>query len=134
MAEDDLLSGSVPDLKKAEDSFGAEEHRHRLNLQRSLFSSGLAFAALLYMTALAMGFILLYMLNQNPDIHWHASLLIAAFVIPPTIIVLGLVRSIFGDKKQKDDDAIGVPIADMTKEVMKKALDVLAKTDPAPKP
>lgn len=131
MAEDDLLSGSVPDLTKKDTDLGIKEHAHRMDMQQSLFSSALAFAALLYMVAVAMGFIMLWMLNEKPSLHWHASILVGAFIIPPTIIVVGLMRALFKEQKSKDkeDDSTGVPIADICKEVMKKALDGLVKQE-----
>lgn len=131
MAEhDDLLDGAVPNLQKQEDSTGIEEHKHRLNLQRSLFNTALMFVFLLYLAAILGGGYLLFLLGSNPNIHWHAAILVAAFVAPPTIIVLALVRGLFTEKKDKNKeaDSTGVLTADMTKEIMKKGVDMVLKT------
>ena len=130
MAEnDDLLAGAVPDLQKQQDNTGIEEHEHRLNLQRSLFNSALLFAFLLYMAGIGMGVYLLILLGSNPNIHWHAAILVAAFIAPPTIIILALVRGLFQEKKDKNNeaDSTGVLTADMTKEIMKKGVDMVLK-------
>lgn len=129
-ANDDLLSGTVPRAEEKTSSMGLEEHSHRLNLQRSLFSSVLSFAAMLYMVAVAMGFLLIGKLNDNANLHWHASLLIAAFVIPPTVLTVGLMRGIFKDKNEKKDnpeDASHQSILDIGKEAVKETVKTVIK-------
>ena len=109
---------------------GLEEHSHRLNLQRSLFSSVLAFAAMLYLVAVVMGFLLIGKLNDNANLHWHASLLIAAFIIPPTVLTVGLMRGIFKDKDEKKDppeDATHQSILDIGKEAVKETVKTVIK-------
>lgn len=109
---------------------GLDEHNHRLNLQQSLFSSVLSFAAMLYMVAVAMGFLLIGKLNDNANLHWHASLLIAAFVIPPTVLTVGLMRGIFKDKDGKKDpseDAGNQSIMDIGKEAVKETVKTVIK-------
>lgn len=130
-ANDDLLSGTVPRAEEQTSNMGLEEHSHRLNLQRSLFSSVLAFAAMLYMVAVGMGFLLIGKLNDNANLHWHASLLIAAFVIPPTVLTVGLMRGIFKDKDEKkdpSDDATNQSMAEIGKEATKEFAKEVGKT------
>lgn len=129
-ANDDLLSGTVPRAEEQTSSMGLDEHNHRLNMQRSLFSSVLSFAAMLYMVAVAMGFLLIAKLNDNANLHWHASLLIAAFVIPPTVLTVGLMRGIFKDKNEKKDnpeDASHQSILDIGKEAVKETVKTVIK-------
>lgn len=124
--DDDLLSGTVPEAKKQTTGMGLEEHHHRLSLQRSLFNTALGFAALLYLSAIGMGVILIGMLHDKPSLHWHASILVAAFVIPPTLITVGLMRGIFKDKEEKKDpsasDLANQSIIEIGKEAIKEAL------------
>ena len=121
-ANDDLLSGTVPRAEEQTSNMGLEEHSHRLSLQRWLFSIVLVFALMLYLVAIIIGLMLINMLRDHSELHWHASILIAAFIIPPTVITVGLMRGIFKDKDEKKDpadDAANQSIVDIGKEATK---------------
>lgn len=126
MASDDLLEGSVP--KKGVDDLVLDEHRQFYGLRQTVVSWALAFVAALYMAAIAIAVILVYTIamGEKPDLHWHASLLVAAFVIPPTVVLVALMKGVFRNKEATKPDETGMPLADLGKEVWKRGLDAIA--------
>lgn len=133
-SSEDLLSGKISPQEKAPLEKGIQELSQFLDLRQSLFSSALSLSAVLYMTAIVIAAAMLYMLDENSDIHWHASLLVAAFVIPPTVIILALMRGVF-KSSTPDQDSTGLPAADLLKdaykEIFKKGLEAVSKADKA---
>ncbi|MPT00242.1 MAG: hypothetical protein E2581_17315 [Pseudomonas sp.] len=132
MQTEDLLEGKVPPAKAKSLDKGIKELEQFLNLRQSVFSSAIALATLLYLTAIALSGILVFMLPGNKDIHWHASLLVAAFVIPPTVLLLSLMKGVFKSTPEEKDET-GIPTVDVSKdfikEVFKKGLDAVSKTE-----
>lgn len=131
---EDLLSGALSDREKAPLDKGLQELSLFLKLRQSLFSSAISLSVILYMTAIVIAGAMVYMLNKNSDIHWHASLLVAAFVIPPTVIILALMRGVFKSNTQ-DQDSTGLPAADLVKdvykEIFKKGMEAVFKAEKA---
>ncbi len=75
------------------------------------------------------------LLSSNKDLHWHASILVLAFVVPPTVILIGLMRGVYrSNASSTDKDEIGIPAVDLTKDLFKEFTKKLgesaAKTSP----
>jgi hypothetical protein len=113
----DLSTNNLPASQKAVIDLGLEEQSHRLNLQRTVASSALAFSVVLFIVAAALAIVLLSALagGERKDLDWHASILVAAFVVPPTVMVVALVRSVYAPKK---DDLDSGPALEFIKEVV----------------
>lgn len=130
---EDLAGGKVTPEKREQIGLGIQEHEQFLSHRQSLFSAALALATVLYIAAIGIALVMLGLLASNEKLHWHASLLVAAFIIPPTVIVIGLMRGIFRSGNSDKDDT-GIPFVDMTKdvykEVMKRGFDSLNKPHP----
>lgn len=72
-----------------------DEWEHRKNMQISAFSTGLSFACMLYLVATVIGGSIAYGFVKGTKVDWHLTLLAAAFIIPPTVIVIVLIRSVY---------------------------------------
>lgn len=125
--DEDLLAGKVPKRDSDAATLGIREHHQFLNLRQSLFSSVLALVTLLYMTAIVAAGLLLNKLVDNQDLHWHASILVAAFVVPPTVLLIALMRGILKGKEPEKDESFSFPMADLMKEVVKRGVETFSK-------
>ncbi len=128
----DLSAGDVRSEVANSVDLGLAEQQHRFSTERTLFSSAISFAVLLYMTAISMGLILMWSLQSHPEIHWHVSLLIASFIVPPTVIVVSLIRAIYRKNEEisgKDEDADEsvLPTLDLMKDFAKEISKEMAK-------
>jgi hypothetical protein len=125
----DLGGGSLRAVDRREEEIALDEFKLSQNQKKSLFNAALALAVVLYITAISLTFVLMVTKDGNTD--WHASFLVAAFVVPPTVIIIGMMKSVYpvkqnGKDSEKNDD-IGIPLADISKEIMKKGFEVIAK-------
>lgn len=114
----DLSQGTLPPtITKAKANLGLEEHSHRLSLQRSVANSAMAFVAVLFIVAVIFGGVILYLLVGEPTraIHWHASILVAAFVVPPTVMLVAVLRSVYAASEDEKNQSL-LPIVTMLKD------------------
>ncbi|ARV18672.1 hypothetical protein AEP_01728 [Curvibacter sp. AEP1-3] len=127
----DLSDGDLrADVSKSVD-LGLEEQKHRFSTEQTLFSSAIGFAVLLYMTAIVMGAVLVFSLQKDPKIHWHVSLLIASFIVPPTVIMVSLIRAVYKkpEKASSKDETqeSALPTLDLVKDFAKEVSKEMAK-------
>lgn len=113
----DLSGGTISTLDRAQANLGLKEHSHRIGLQRSVTNSALTFVALLFMVAVVYGAVILYLLVDDPtrSIHWHASILVAAFVVPPTVVLVAVLRSVYGATEDEKNQSL-LPVIAMFKD------------------
>lgn len=125
-AGEDLSQGALSAMEVATANLGLEEHAHRINLQRTLANSALAFVALLFMCAAGFTGVLIYLIagDSGGEIHWHASILAAAFVVPPTIIMVALLRAVYSKSEKESDPA---PALAFIKEVLSSIAEIFKK-------
>ena len=125
----DMSAGTLTHEGRRLANLGLEEHSHRLNLQRTVASSALAFAALFFMAAIVFGGVLAYKLagDDGAKIHWHASILVAAFVVPPTVILIALLRAVYDAGAPKDTDGDAAPALAFIKEVLSSVAVIFKK-------
>ncbi len=135
MQNEDLLEGAIHPANAKSIDKGIQELEQFLNLRQSLFSSTIALATVLYIAAICIAGVLVSMLPGNKDLHWHASLLVAAFIIPPTVLLLALMRGVFKSTPPEKEDT-GLPMLDLSrdlvKEIFKKGLETVAKAEKIP--
>ena len=118
VSESDEVKVALPStLVRAKAEIGLEEHAHRIGLQRTVANSALTFVALLFIVAVVFGGIILYMLMDNPsrEIHWHASILVAAYVVPPTVVLVAVLRSVYAATEDEKNQSL-LPIMSMLKD------------------
>ncbi len=117
------------------DSWALRSTVHRENLQQNVFSCAVSLVAFLYISAIVFVGCVLYLSATTPkDINWHFSLLAGALIIPPTVILLVLIRSIYVNASQKNEEkdkvkdvTIGdLPALSMIKELIALSKDVVA--------
>lgn len=129
----DLSADNLPKRDVKTIPLGLDEQAHRFSTEKTLFSSAIGIAVLLYMTAIVMGVCLMVALQTHPNIHWHVSVLIAAFIVPPTVIFVSLIRAVYRkpdaavaeDDNQPEESAL--PALDMMKDFAKEVGKEVAK-------
>lgn len=122
-SEDSLKKGLSPS-EQAKTDIQLEEWQHRKTMQLSVFSSGLTFAALLYIVAAIIGIIVAYGFAIGKNVDWHLTLLAAAFAIPATVIVIAIIRSVYASQKPEDGD--NLPALNLIKEIIVAVKEVLS--------
>lgn len=125
----DLSLGDLPDnVARTKVGLGLEEHSHRLRLQTSVTNSALSFVALLFLVAVFFGGALLYLLVEKPgwNIHWHASILVAAFVVPPTVVLVAILRAVYSPKEGEKEQAM-MPIFSLIKDAVVSVAELFKK-------
>lgn len=77
----------------------------------------MAFVALLFLVAVFYGGVILYLLVGDPSgaVHWHASILVAAFVVPPTVMLVALLRSVYAASEDEKNQSL-LPVVTMLKD------------------
>lgn len=115
------LSGAAlpPTLVKNRAALGLEEHSHRIGLQRTVANSALTFVALLFIVAVVYGGVILYLLMGDPSrsVHWHASILVAAFVVPPTVVLVAVLRAVYAATEDEKNQSF-IPLATLFKDTV----------------
>lgn len=108
-----------------------DEHKYRLSQRQSLFSSAICFVALLFLVAVVYGGFLLVAVLTHPtsNLHWHASILIAAFIAPPTITLIALMRLVYAPEQKEAETPALTPALSMVKEAAG-AVAAVFKTKP----
>ncbi|MFM0569129.1 hypothetical protein PQQ88_12450 [Paraburkholderia caledonica] len=116
------LSGAVGDLSQddvpapAADNIALQESAHRTNLQRHAFLSATGAAMLLYIAAMTFGGLLIYRYCvKGMDIDWHISALAGAFVVPPTVVIIALIRAIYHKEEKASGDSL--PALNLLKDI-----------------
>ena len=112
----DLSAGTVAPSEQQKLTIGLSEFNHRVNQQLNVSSAAIRLAVLLFGCAIAIGACFVYALvAKEMDLSWHATILVAAFVVPPTILISSLLRAVF-QPKEKDEDST-VPALAFLKEL-----------------
>ena len=128
----DLSSGnlSTPDREFA--NLGIAESAHRIGTQKTVLNAALALSTVMFMTAILMALCMLYLIAENPQIHWHSSILVAALTIPPTVVMVAVLRAVFRDaqkdkEKPEKEEATPWPAQEVTKELIKAVREAATK-------
>lgn len=96
LSHDDLDSERLESTR-----VGLREVRHRVQLQQSAFNSIMALVAVMVMTAIGLSIVLMSMYSQKDGFDWHAALLVGGFLLPATIMSVGLLRATFPRDEEK---------------------------------
>lgn len=126
----DLSAGGLPPAAQERITLAAEESAHRINQQRTIFSSLLSLIVLLYMIGAVFSGIALYLAAQDGNkVDWHTWLLGLAFIIPPTVLSIVLVRaSYYSATQDKGDASDNLPALSLVKEIAKACTEAVKAT------
>ena len=112
----DLSAGILPESEKQKANFGLKEFEHRLSQQKTAATTAIVWATILFMTAMVFGGCFVNALvHEAENLNWHATIIVGAFVIPPTIILVALIRSVYPPKESDED--LQVPAIAFLKEL-----------------
>lgn len=115
LSEDDSSKATAANQNKGFD-YQLDEWNHRKSMQLSAFSIGFTFAFLLYLVATVIGASVAYGFVKGTKVDWHLTLLAAAFIIPPTVIVIVLIRSIYTNQAD-NNPSDNLPALNLVKEI-----------------
>lgn len=129
MAED-LSADSLSQIDREVANLGLIESSHRRSAQDTAVSAAITVSVLMFMTAVFLAGCLVYLIAQNPQIHWHSSILIAALTIPPTVMMVTVIRAVFQNSQQEKDEKpepTPWPVQEAGKELIKAMKEAVTK-------
>jgi hypothetical protein len=109
----------VSEKVREKTSIATEESQHRRGQELTISSSAIALAALLFIAAVSFGLITVFKVSDSAadrTVDWHVLFVPLAFVIPPTVIIVALIRSIYSRSKH-GSDADDLPALSLVKEI-----------------
>lgn len=103
----DLSGGTVAPSEQQKLTIGLREFNHRIHQQLNASNAAIWLAFLLFGFAIFIGACFVYALvAKEMDLSWHATILVAAFVVPPTILISSLLRAVFRPKDKEEDSTV----------------------------
>src|SRR4051812_48002433 len=112
----DLSAGELPSIEISKLNLGTQDQQHRHKLQRQAANVAIAVPVALFLAAGIFAWrILCAFLEGDIELDWHVTLFIAAFVVPPTIILMAFTRAAYDSKHERTDSA---PVLKFVKEVI----------------
>lgn len=118
-AGSDLSQDNLPPPTPA-DNIALQESIHRTRLQWSVFTIAMIVVALLFAAAIGFGSLVVlryYRATDHSPIDWHVSALAGAFVIPPTVILIALIRAIYYKSEDKTPTE-SLPALNLIKDIL----------------
>lgn len=111
----DLSAGDLDPADALTTNLGLQEHAHRVGLQRTAFRGAMAIATVLLATAMALSGSAVYLYGHRDRFDWHVALLVAAFIVPATVITVALLRAAF---PKSAPDETTVPALQATRDLV----------------
>lgn len=105
----DLAKGDLSEKSEQSADFGLQTFEQNYRFRDSVFQSAISLCITLYLVAIVLAVVLVcHMINLPKDktFYWQSYLLVLTFVLPPTLILVGLMRGVF-PKSEKDSDKDG---------------------------
>lgn len=100
--------------QSVQDTIAYQESTDRRSMQWSLFNSAIMLSVLMFIFA---GVLAVAIVSKDPNkLDWHLPLLAAAFVVPPTLILIAIIRAIY-PSSAKSDDKDNLPALNLVKEI-----------------
>nr|WP_313657454.1 hypothetical protein [Achromobacter ruhlandii] len=118
----DLSAGGLSANQAERISLATQESAHRINQQQTIFSSLLSLIVLLYLIGAVFSGVALYLAAQGVNkVDWHTWLLGLAFIVPPTVLSIVLVRASYysNSTQDKGDASDNLPALSLVKEIAK---------------
>ena len=121
----DLRVDAMEHIRHESAGLALQEFDHRAAQQRSVFSSALGLIAVLYVVAIVFATVGLFHMTGRLAADWHAAILGSTYVIPPTLLLMALIRAIYA--RQESGDRSDVPAAELAKEALGACRDLLRR-------
>lgn len=128
----DLSSEKLSTADQEFVNLGIAESAHRIGTQKSVLNAALALSTVLFMAAIFMALCMLYLIANNPQIHWHSSILVAALTIPPTVVMVAVLRAVFrvaqkDQEKPEKEESTSWPTQEVAKELISAVREAATK-------
>ncbi len=113
---DDLSQDPPATDTSVMDTLAFQESIDRRSMQRSLFSSAITIALLLFTSAIVLaGMVIAF----HDKVDWHLAVLAGVFIIPPTLIMIAIIKAIYPNSSPKDSTANeSLPALNLIKEIV----------------
>jgi hypothetical protein len=100
--------------QSVQDTIAYQESADRRSMQLTLFNSAIMLSILMFVFA---GILAIAIVTKDSNkLDWHLPLLAAAFVVPPTLILIAIIRAIY-PSSAKSDDKDNLPALNLVKEI-----------------
>lgn len=124
-AAPEMTAGSMATVGRQSAALAMQEFEHRTSQQRSVYMSALGFILLLYVVAIVFASIGLFHMTGREAADWHAAILGSTYVIPPTLLLIALIRAIY--PRQDNGGANDMPSVDLIKESIAAGKELLRR-------
>lgn len=118
MADTDLSAGELTAEERTLSNLGLEEQGHRIGLQKSVFRFALVAAGILLLVAVMLALFSMYLYATLDRFNWHVVLLVGAFLVPMTVILVAALRAAF-PKREPEKAEADLPSWDVVKDFFK---------------
>ncbi|WP_287880720.1 hypothetical protein [Aquitalea sp.] len=112
----DLSQDIGSNTQSVQDTIAFQESADRRAMQRSLFNSAISLSVLMFSFAAVLAAVIVSKATDANKFDWHLPLLAAAFVVPPTLILIAIIRAIY-PSLAKSDDKDNLPALNLVKEI-----------------
>lgn len=96
----------LPKEERATVSLATEAWAHSKSQQLTAFAITATLAVLLYLAATLFAGTALYMALNEYSVDWHTWLIALAFLLPPTILTVALVRAVYPKPSDKNEEGL----------------------------
>lgn len=119
----DLSGGNLPSVEQDQAKIGLQDQQHRHQLQRRAANVAIWLPITMFIVAAYFAWrVLRAFLKGQVELDWHVTLFVAAFVVPPTIILMAFTRAAYDAKHERTDSA---PVLKFIKEVIDAVKDAV---------
>ncbi|MCR4143497.1 hypothetical protein [Alcaligenes faecalis] len=110
----------LPKEERASVSLATEAWVHSKSQQLTVFSITATLVVLLYLAATLFAGTALYMALSKYSVDWHTWLIALAFLLPPTILTVALVRAVYPKPSDKNEEGLqSIPAVKAATELLK---------------
>jgi hypothetical protein len=105
--KDDLSGGSLATVDQERVNIGTRDQAHRHKLQSRAANVAIWLPLIMFGAAIVFAAAILraYLCGDIDELDWHVTLFIAAFIVPPTIILTAFTRAAYESKHENSDNA-----------------------------
>lgn len=120
----DLSGDSLPSEEADSLTLGAEQWQHQKDQQRYAFRIAAVISCALYLAAAVFAFVPVMLAFVGQSVDWHTWLIPVSFLLPPTVIVVALLRSVYPKTSGNVNFVDDAPATSTLREVCQTIRDV----------